>query len=170
MPWGADLLTLCQSVGTAGLDTGLAGAASGVQPFDQPDVAAAKAATNEVLEEGGAEVATTPLAELLAQVRPGDHLAIQVFGDPDGPEVGRLEAARLALRDELRVAVTLGYGPRFLHSTGQLHQGGLDAIVCVQAVGPDHEEIAIPGRDIGFEIGRASCRESVCQFGKTPGV
>src|SRR3546814_7926873 len=59
-------------------------------------------------EEGGAEVATTPLAELLAHVRPGDQLPIQGFGDPDGPEVGRLEAARLALRDELRVAVTLG--------------------------------------------------------------
>src|SRR3546814_1114927 len=99
-------------------------------------------------EEGGAEVATTPLAELLAQVRPGDHLAIQVFGDPDGPEVGRLEAARLALRDELRVAVTLGFGPRFLHSTGQLHKGGPDAIVCVPAVGPEQQAIAIPGRDI----------------------
>src|SRR3546814_7329352 len=108
MPSAPDLLTLGQIVVTAELATALAGAAIGVQPFDQPDVAAAKAATNEVLEEGGAEVATTPLAELLAQVRPGDHLAIQVFGDPDGPEVGRLEAARLALRDELRVAVTLG--------------------------------------------------------------
>src|SRR3546814_8108490 len=149
MPSAPDLLTLGQIVVTAELATALAGAAIGVQPFDQPDVAAAKAATNEVLEEGGAEVATTPLAELLAQVRPGDHLAIQVFGDPDGPAVGRLEAARLALRDELRVAVTLGFGPRFLHSTGQLPKGGPDAIVCVQDGGPDHAEIDLPGRDTG---------------------
>src|SRR3546814_14314803 len=108
MPSAPDLLTLGQIVVTAELATALAGAAIGVQPFDQPDVAAAKAATNEVLEEGGAEVATTPLAELLAHVRPGDHPAIQEFGDPDGTEVGRLEAARLALpigRTPCRVSV-----------------------------------------------------------------
>src|SRR3546814_17589512 len=92
MPSAPDLLTLGQIVVTAELATALAGAAIGVQPFDQPDVAAAKAATNEVLEEGGAEVATTPLAELLAQVRPGDHLANQAFADPAGPEVRRLGA------------------------------------------------------------------------------
>src|SRR3546814_14742646 len=118
MPWGADLLTLCQSVGTAGLDTALAGAAIGVQPFDQPDVAAAKAATNEVLQEGGAAVATTPLAELLAQVRPGDHLAIQAFGDTDVPQVGRLQDARLAPPPALPSAVTPGFGPRFLPPPG----------------------------------------------------
>src|SRR3546814_19020940 len=101
-------------------------------------------------EEGGAEVATTPLAELLAQVRPGDHLALQVFGDPDGPEVGRLEAARLALRAALRVAVPLGFGPRFLHSPGQLHQRAPDAILCVPAVAPHHEELPLHGHHLGL--------------------
>jgi hypothetical protein len=48
------------------------------------------------------------------------------------------------------VAVSLGFGPRFLHSTGQLHKGGPPRIVCVQALGADHQEIAIPGRDFGF--------------------
>src|SRR3546814_11371651 len=119
-------------------------------------------------EEGGAEVATTPLAELLAQVRPGDHLAIQVFGDPDGPEVGRLEAARLALRDELRVAVTPGFGPRFLHSTGQHHNGSPDAIVCVQAVRPDPEQPAIPGRQIRFRHLNTAQAAAQCRHSQKP--
>jgi len=132
------------------LATAWAGAAIGVQPFDQPDVAAAKAATNEVLAEGGAEVDEVPLADALALVRPGDHLVIQAFVDPDGPVADALELTRLRLRDELGVVTTLGFGPRFLHSTGQLHKGGPESIVCVQAVAPDPDEIPIPGRDFGF--------------------
>jgi len=61
-----------------------------------------------------------------------------------------LEAARIALRDQHRVAVSLGYGPRFLHSTGQLHKGGPRSIVCVQVVGDDPDEIPIPGQPFGF--------------------
>ncbi|MEQ1786564.1 MAG: transaldolase, partial [Acidimicrobiales bacterium] len=132
------------------LATALAGAALGVQPFDQPDVAAAKAATNEVLAAGGARVPVVALDDLLALVQPGDHLALQVFGDPGDHEAHVLDAARVALRDRLHVAVSLGFGPRFLHSTGQLHKGGPAAIVCVQAVGEDHEEIPIPGQPFGF--------------------
>jgi len=135
---------------TMELATALAGASIGVQPFDQPDVAAAKAATNEVLAEGGVEVAEQPLADLLALLQPGDHLALQVFADPGDHEVHLLEAARVALHDRFRVAVSLGFGPRFLHSTGQLHKGGPSAIVCVQAVGPDEREIPIPGKSFGF--------------------
>jgi transaldolase/glucose-6-phosphate isomerase len=138
------------AVVTFELAVALAGAALGVQPFDQPDVAAAKAATNEVLEEGGVEISPRPLDDLLAQVRPGDHLALQVFGDPGDHEAHVLEAARAALRDRLGVAVSLGFGPRFLHSTGQLHKGGPPSIVCVQAVGTDPQEIPIPGQPFGF--------------------
>jgi glucose-6-phosphate isomerase len=144
------------AVVTLELATALAGAALGLQPFDQPDVAAAKAATGEVLDEGGAELLVRPIADLLALVRPGDHLALQVFGDPGDHEAVVLEAARVALRDRLRVAVSLGFGPRFLHSTGQLHKGGPPSIVCIQAVGPDPHEIAIPGQPFGFsELKRA---------------
>ena len=132
------------------LATALTGAALGVQPFDQPDVAAAKAATTEVLDEGGADVPPQPLGDLLDLVRPGDHLALQVFGDPGDHEAHVLEAARVALRDRLHVAVSLGFGPRFLHSTGQLHKGGPRSIVCVQAVGSDPHEIPIPGQGFGF--------------------
>jgi glucose-6-phosphate isomerase len=135
---------------TMELAVALVGAAIGVQPFDQPDVAAAKAATNEVLGEGGASVELTDLSELLRQLRPGDHLALQAFVDPTAPVAQLLDEARVRLRDEHHVAVSLGYGPRFLHSTGQLHKGGPPAIVCVQVVGDDPDEIPIPGRSFGF--------------------
>jgi hypothetical protein len=135
---------------TMELAIALAGAAIGVQPFDQPDVAAAKAATAEVLAEGGADVPVQPVAGLLAQLEPGDHLALQAFVDPGDPRVARIEAARVALRDRYRVATSLGLGPRFLHSTGQLHKGGPRAIVCVQVAGDDPHEVEIPGQPFGF--------------------
>jgi glucose-6-phosphate isomerase len=135
---------------TMELAVALAGAAIGVQPFDQPDVAAAKAATAEVLEEGGADVPVTPLEDLLDQLEPGDHLALQAFVDPGDPRVRELESARVALRDRHRVATSLGLGPRFLHSTGQLHKGGPRAIVCVQVASDDQHEVEIPGRPFGF--------------------
>jgi len=135
---------------TMELAIALTGAAIGVQPFDQPDVAAAKAATAEVLAEGGVEVPVQPVAELLGQLEPGDHLALQAFIDPGAPHVADLEAARVALRDRHRVATSLGLGPRFLHSTGQLHKGGPRAIVCVQVATDDHHEVGIPGQPFGF--------------------
>ncbi|MFZ6003459.1 MAG: glucose-6-phosphate isomerase [Actinomycetota bacterium] len=134
----------------AELATALTAAAIGVQPFDQPDVAAAKAATNDVLASGDTGLSETPLADLLAQLRPGDHLAIQAFVDPGGEHAASLEAARSALREEHRVATSLGFGPRFLHSTGQLHKGGPESIVCVQVVDDDPVDIPIPGREFGF--------------------
>jgi hypothetical protein len=146
----ADPAAIGRTVVIAELATALAGAALGVQPFDQPDVAAAKAATNDVLAEGGASVAATPLAQLLGSLQPGDHLAIQAFVDPEGPVAASLEAVRVRLRDEHRVATSLGFGPRFLHSTGQLHKGGPKAIVCVQVAAPDPHEIPIPGQAFGF--------------------
>jgi glucose-6-phosphate isomerase len=145
-----DAAAIGRLVVTAELATALCGAALGVQPFDQPDVAAAKAATNDVLAEGGVEVPETPLADILGQVRPGDLLAIQAFVDPEGPLVDGLEEARLRLRDEHHVATSLGFGPRFLHSTGQLHKGGPKSIVCVQVATSGADEVPIPGQPYGF--------------------
>jgi glucose-6-phosphate isomerase len=144
-PHGVGHLAVTMEVAVA-----LAGAAIGVQPFDQPDVAAAKAATAEVLAEGGAEVPEQPLADLLTLLEPCDHLALQAFVDPGDPRVAGLEAARVALRDRHRVATSLGLGPRYLHSTGQLHKGGPLAIVCVQVTSDDPSEIEVPGQPFGF--------------------
>ncbi|MFP5256164.1 MAG: glucose-6-phosphate isomerase [Acidimicrobiia bacterium] len=150
LPVDAEARSLGHAVVVAELATAWTGAALGVQPFDQPDVAAAKAATNEVLAQGGVDVPEVCLDALLDQLHPGDHLAVQAFVDPESPIAAELQAVRTRLRDEHRVAVSLGFGPRFLHSTGQLHKGGPRSIVCIQVSPPDQEEIPIPGRDFGF--------------------
>lgn len=150
LPTSADPRSMGNAVVVAELATALTAAAIGVHPFDQPDVAAAKAATNAVLADGGGTVELGALSDLLDLLEPGDLLALQAFVDPGGPDVATLESVRLRLRDEHRVATSLGYGPRFLHSTGQMHKGGPRTIVCVQVVSADPHEIAIPGRDLGF--------------------
>jgi transaldolase / glucose-6-phosphate isomerase len=147
---GPDPSDLGRAVVVWEVATALAGAGLGVQPFDQPDVASAKAATSRVLDGDAPEPRDSSLDELLGQLRPGDHLALQAFVDPGSTVVAGLEDARTALRDRHRVAVTLGIGPRFLHSTGQLHKGGPPGIVCVQVVGDDTGELDIPGRSFGF--------------------
>lgn len=148
--------------------TALCGALLGIQPFDQPDVAAAKEMTNRVLAGDGGDADGTStsgsspsLEELLASVEPGDYLAIQAYVDPGSDAVDQIEEARLALRDRLRVATTVGLGPRYLHSTGQLHKGGPETGVFVQvAPGSDSgggnsssstAKVSIPGRSYGFE-------------------
>jgi hypothetical protein len=128
----------------------LSGAVLGINPFDQPDVASAKAATNKVLEEGMPTITEVATHQLLDQLRPGDYLAIQLFGDPGDPDMPKMDQARTAIRDRYKVATTFGIGPRFLHSTGQLHKGGPPTGVFVQMVGPDHVDVAIPGRPFGF--------------------
>jgi transaldolase / glucose-6-phosphate isomerase len=130
--------------------TALAGALLGIQPFDQPDVAAAKAATAKVLAEGPPAIDETPLDALLGLVRAGDYLAIQAFVDPDSPVVEAIERARVALRDRHRVATTFGLGPRFLHSTGQLHKGGPNTGVFVQVLADHTDDVPIPGAPYGF--------------------
>jgi transaldolase / glucose-6-phosphate isomerase len=130
--------------------TALAGAVLGINPFDQPNVAEAKAATSRVLAEGLPDIPEQPLDDLLAQVQPGDYLAIHAYVDPGSDVVDRLQAARVSLRDRLKVATTLGIGPRFLHSTGQLHKGGPPTGVFVQVVGDDPVDVPIPGQAYGF--------------------
>jgi len=133
------------------LATALAGALLGINPFDQPNVAEAKAATSRVLAEKPAGIGDESLSDLLAMIEPGDYVAIQAFVDPaeDGL-LARIERARLAIRDQFRVATTVGVGPRFLHSTGQLHKGGPPSGVFIQVVGQDPEDLAIPGQSFGF--------------------
>ncbi|HET6775581.1 MAG TPA: hypothetical protein VFH36_19880 [Acidimicrobiales bacterium] len=150
VPFGGDFVDLGGQVLLWELATALVGALLGIQPFDQPDVAAAKAATATVLAEGPPSIEATPLDDLVTQVGPGDYLAIQAFVDPGSPQVAAIERARVALRDRLRVATTVGLGPRFLHSTGQLHKGGPATGVFVQVVGDDPDDVPIPGAAYGF--------------------
>ena len=132
------------------LAVALAGVLLGINPFDQPDVAAAKEATARVLDRGVPDIEPEPLAGLLGKVTPGDYVAIQAYIDPGSASAAGLAAARVALRDRLRVATTLGLGPRYLHSTGQLHKGGPPSGVFVQVVSDDPDDVPIPGRPFGF--------------------
>lgn len=129
----------------------LSGVVLGINPFDQPDVASAKEATNTVLDDGPPAIETEAVKDLLAEVGPGDYVAVTAFVDPGRFELlDGLQAARMAIRDRHQVATTLGIGPRFLHSTGQLHKGGPATGVFLQVVGEDPTDVEIPGRDLTF--------------------
>jgi transaldolase / glucose-6-phosphate isomerase len=133
------------------LAAAVAGHVLGIHPFDQPDVQAAKDRTAELLDRGGLEREPAgDLDALLEAVRPGDYVAIQAFVSPTDRAWGVLEEARMRIRDHLRVATTLGFGPRYLHSTGQLHKGGPNTGVFVQVVDEPERDLPIPGRDFSF--------------------
>ena len=129
--------------------TAVAGSILGINPFDQPDVQAAKDKTNEVLRSGEAPIEPDgSLDEALESAKPGeDYIAVLAFIDPAReselePLVARARATGCA--------VTTGLGPRYLHSTGQLHKGGPNRGVFVQVVDDLGDELPIPGREFGF--------------------
>jgi transaldolase/glucose-6-phosphate isomerase len=133
--------------------TAVAGAVLRINPFDQPNVAESKANTKAVLAKGSAPSPAASQAELqkfLAGIKPGDYLAIMAYLPPTPENDRRLAAIRLRLRDRLGVATTLGYGPRFLHSTGQLHKGGPPVGHFLQVTERVVEDLPIPGEPFGF--------------------
>ncbi len=88
----------------------------------------------------------------LARLKPGDYFAVNAYLERNQVNRDELQAMRHAVRDGMRVATTLGFGPRFLHSTGQLHKGGPNTGVFLQITSDDDEEIPIPGRGLGFGV------------------
>jgi phosphoglucose isomerase-like protein len=128
--------------------TAVAGVYLEINPFDQPDVQAAKDKTNEVLATGK-EPELEPegsIEELLAQAKEGDYVCVQAFVNPDvdlDPVVERL-------RRESGLVVTHGYGPRYQHSTGQLHKGGPNTGLFLQVIDDPGDELPIPGKPFGF--------------------
>ncbi len=131
--------------------TAVAGHVLGINPFDQPNVQEAKDATARLLAaEAPPRGPYDDLASLLGQVRPRDYLAIQAYLPRTPDNVSRLQAARVRLRDRLRVATTVGFGPRFLHSTGQLHKGGPATGVFIQVVDEPGVDVPIPGAPYTF--------------------
>jgi hypothetical protein len=132
--------------------TAVAGSLIGINPFDQPNVQAAKDKTEAVLSGRGRVPGTGlgpegSLDELLAEAGPGRYVAILAFVDPARerelePFVRRAE--------ETGAAVAVGLGPRYLHSTGQLHKGGPDTGIFVQVVDDLGDDLKIPDRPYGF--------------------
>jgi transaldolase/glucose-6-phosphate isomerase len=146
----------------------VAGHRLGVNPFDQPDVEAAKVFARQAVDEyedkgslpretpvliqDGIEVygeatADTPakfFTDFVAQAGPGSYVALQAFLDPIPDIEGALQDLRRALRSRFRVATTCGYGPRFLHSTGQLHKGDAGKGFFIQFTADDVRDAPIP--------------------------
>ena len=140
------------------MGTAVAGAALGINPFDQPNVQAAKDMTENVLEQFQTRgrlplvEASDSLKELLAESNPGDYLAIMAY-TLQTPEVDRaLAALRRSVIQRYRIATMSGYGPRFLHSTGQLHKGGPGSGLFLQLKADHDQDLPIPGESFTFGV------------------
>ncbi len=92
------------------------------------------------------------MAAHLARVHPSDYFAINAYVEMNEENEALLQEFRHAVRDRRRVATTLGFGPRFLHSTGQLHKGGPNSGVFLQITSDDAEDLKVPGQRYTFGI------------------
>jgi transaldolase/glucose-6-phosphate isomerase len=130
----------------------VAGSILEINPFDQPDVQAGKDKTREILASGE-EPDVSPKSspeELFAQANEGDYVCIQAFVNPTAASEQKvLELAERA-REATGCVVTHGFGPRFQHSTGQLHKGGPPTGLFLQVVDDTGDEIPIPDQPFGF--------------------
>jgi len=123
-----------------------------INPFDQPDVQAAKDKTNEVLATGQEPALESEgsIDALVDEAREGDYVCVQAFVAPSAENDARIAAIAAELRSRTGCVATHGYGPRYLHSTGQLHKGGPNTGLFLQVVDDPGDELAIPGKPFGF--------------------
>ncbi len=143
-----------------------AGAVLDLHPFNQPDVELAKALARKAMAEGGRgtgergegvvsaeepEALARTLGVWLAKARSGDYVALQAYLAPTEETTAALQKIRLTLRDRLKLATTFGYGPRFLHSTGQLHKGGPNTGLFLQLLDEPTEDLPVP--ETGYTFG-----------------
>lgn len=133
--------------------TAVAGWVLGINPFNQPNVQVAKDKTKEVLAGAPPQIepATDDALRALLAGDPPAYLAIQAYLAPSEELDGAVATLRAAIRDRTRMATTFGYGPRYLHSTGQLHKGGPPVGRFLQILGTGAEDLAIPGEPYTFE-------------------
>ena len=169
--------------------TAVAGAILEIDPFDQPNVQQAKDATNTLLAEfktkgrlplatpdqtldgitltlsAAARDALPPgqASSLRSLLLPGDYFALLAYLGPDPALAEELQRWRRAVRDRERVATMFGYGPRYLHSTGQLHKGGPNTGVFVLISATPKEDLAIPGEP--FSFGTLQLAQATGDFG-----
>jgi transaldolase / glucose-6-phosphate isomerase len=138
--------------------TAVAGWALGVNPFDQPNVQEAKDRTQDVLaryeSEGSLpevpEADDAALRALVLGAEPPAYVAIMGYVQPSAAFDAAVEELRRAIRDASRAATTFGYGPRYLHSTGQLHKGGPPGGRFLQLTHDGARDIDVPGRQWSF--------------------
>lgn len=142
-----------------------AGAVLGIHPFNQPDVQLAKDLAQQAMQKGGragentaagAVSASDPQAlarevgRILSTVRPGDYACIQAYLPPTEHTSAALREMRSIIHDRTHAATTAGYGPRFLHSTGQLHKGGPNTGVFIQLIDTPDEDVPVPETSYTF--------------------
>jgi len=160
--------------------TAFAGWRLGINPFDQPNVQESKDATKALLEKyksegklpeqavsasdgqltvyAGGELGASAgsinaaLRAHCAQIKPGDYVALLAYIEETPQTEAALQGIRISIRDATQAATTMGYGPRFLHSTGQLHKGGPESGVFIQITAPDKVDFPIPGEPYTFSI------------------
>jgi transaldolase / glucose-6-phosphate isomerase len=144
-----------------------AGAALGIHPFNQPDVQLAKDLATKAMSEARAgnrrgaklkeEVSSFDDAAMqqaasswTSKAKPRDYVSVQAYINPTPEHDAALQSICEALRNRLGAAVTLGYGPRFLHSTGQLHKGGPNTVLVLQVVDQPPDDVPVPETDYTF--------------------
>ena len=136
--------------------TAVAGNILEVHPFDQPNVQGAKDKTDLVLQHL-AEIGELPrvdavdsMESLMSRALPGDYLAILAYL-PDNPEVCQaITHFRKRITERYGIPTTAGFGPRYLHSTGQLHKGGPNSGIFLQFTADHPADIPVPGRPYSF--------------------
>jgi hypothetical protein len=138
--------------------TVVAGAILGINPFDQPNVQAAKEMTERVLRQYTASgrlpssEAPASFKDLVAGAGPGDYLAIMAYLRQTPEADSALDGLRRKVMERYGIATTFGYGPRFLHSTGQLHKGGPNSGLFLQLTADHQGDVPIPGERYTFGI------------------
>ena len=142
--------------------TACAGWRLGINPFDQPNVQEAKDATRELLSEfaksGELPKEQKPVADddavraHLKTIKPGDYVAFLNYVEESREIDRKFQDLRTIVRDRTKCATTAGYGPRFLHSTGQLHKGGPNTGVFFQISDEDKSDFPVPGEPYTFSI------------------
>ena len=131
--------------------TAVAGWALGINPFDQPNVQEAKDNTARILKEGLPDEDPGSLEDLLAKAEPPKYIAILGFVTPSEEYDEAVTELRTNLRERTRCTTTFGYGPRYLHSTGQYHKGGPANGLFIQLYQRGSEDVEIPGAGYSFE-------------------
>ena len=140
--------------------TAIAGVVLGVDPFDEPNVSESKANTKRLLEEHEAhgafsteqssKSANAQINKFLRGAKPGDYISVQAYLPYNANVAAELAKLRAAIGARCNLPVTVGYGPRFLHSTGQLHKGGANNAVAVQLTYDADDDLPIPGEPYTF--------------------
>ncbi|PYV63523.1 MAG: transaldolase, partial [Acidobacteria bacterium] len=166
--------------------TAVAGSIIGINAFNQPDVEASKIETRKLtteyekagslppeqpfFEQGGIKLFADPknasavgsgnlggrLRAHLARIQPGDYFALLAYVEMNPTHEARLQEIRLAIRDAKQVATCLGFGPRFLHSTGQAYKGGPNSGVFLQITCDDANDLQVPGQKYTFGVVKAA--------------